>query len=181
MKHRIPLAWCKMNLHVHIYMQNVNPSLTNGKYRTMYCDLNIRELFLYYPRSINWTIIIKYCTVAEILTSAFQINVEYACVTVIRSGICTNLPDQTNIYLIWFLFLWKYELFTELLPALLKFRLTKAKFACQVWRLCTFRKDCGLHCANLTKLLRDPPFNIKGVSYEVFWGEGGLRKAWTVW
>jgi hypothetical protein len=33
------------------------------------------------------------------------------------------------------------------------------------------------HCANLTKLLRDPPFNIRGVSYEVFLGEGGLRKA----
>ena len=59
-----------------MYMQNFNPSLTNGKCRTMYCDLNIREL-LCTIQGLKTTIIIKYCTVAEILTSAFQINVEY--------------------------------------------------------------------------------------------------------
>jgi hypothetical protein len=42
----------------------------------MYCDLNIREL-LCTIQGLKTTIIIKYCTVAEILTSAFQINVEY--------------------------------------------------------------------------------------------------------
>lgn len=104
--------------------------------------------------------------------------------TVIWSGICKQLSDQTNMYLIWFLFLWNYnDLFTELRPALLKFCLTKENFACHIWPLCTFRKDFGLHCANFTKLKRDPSFNLKGVSNGFFVVVGAnslIVKMWIV-
>ena len=121
---------------------------------------------LYYPRSINYNY-------HKILYSSWNINLClsnkcWICVTVIRSSICKNMLDQTNIYLIWFLFLWNYnDLFTGLRPALLKFSLTKKNLPVMSDGNAHFGKT-GLHCAKFTKLLREPPFNIKEVSNGVF-------------